>query len=105
MEPILLIHGYSTEGKDNQVEEIYGTLPAELRKLFGNQSINDLNLSSWISLNDGISLNDVSFAMDRGLQEQYPHILKSGFHVIIHSTGALVVRNWIKKFSSKPLSY
>lgn len=35
MEPILLIHGYSTEGKDNIVDMINGTLPAEL-KLFGS---------------------------------------------------------------------
>ena len=102
MEPILLIHGYSTEGKDKTVEKIYGTLPAELRKLFGSNNVRELNLSRWISLNDGIRLDDVSFAMNIALNEEYPHLLESGFHVIIHSTGALVVRNWIKKFSPKP---
>ena len=35
MKPILLIHGYSSEGKNTRVEDIYGTLPAELRKAFG----------------------------------------------------------------------
>jgi hypothetical protein len=102
MKPILLIHGYSTEGKDKTVEKIYGSLPAELRKLFGRNNVKELNLSRWISLNDGILLDDVSFAMNIALNELYPHLLESGFHVIIHSTGALVVRNWIKKFSPKP---
>lgn len=99
MEPILLIHGYSSEGKDKSVEEIYGSLPGDLRDLFGEENVKDLNLSRWLSLNDGIMLDDVSFAMDRALKESLPELLESGFHVIIHSTGALVARNWIKKFN------
>lgn len=102
MLPILLIHGYSTEGKDEKVDKIYGSLPKELKKKFGNQQIKSLNLSRWISLSDGVMLDDVSYAMDRALKSEYPDLLESGFHVIIHSTGALVARNWIKKFSAKP---
>jgi len=102
MEPILLIHGYSSEGKDTRVEDIYGSLPSELRKQFGSDNVKDIDLSRWISLSDGVALDDVSFAMDRALNEKYPDLLKNGFHVIIHSTGALVVRNWIKHFSTKP---
>lgn len=102
MKPILLIHGYSSEGKDSTPKKIYGSLPGELRKLFGKENVRDINLSRWISLSDGITLDDVSFAMDRALKAQHPDMLNSGFHMIIHSTGALVVRNWIKKFSPKP---
>ena len=102
MKPILLIHGYSSEGKDTKVEEIYGTLPAELRKAFGAANVKDLNLSRWISLNDGITLDDVSLAMNRALNARFPKLLSTGFHVIIHSTGALVVRNWIKTYSPQP---
>ncbi len=102
MLPILLIHGYSTEGKDEKVEKIYGSLPKELRKKFTGQQIKSLNLSRWISLSDGVSLDDVSYAMDRALKSEHSELLASGFHVIIHSTGALVVRNWIKKFSPQP---
>ncbi len=102
MKAILLIHGYSTEGKDKKVEEIYGSLPAQLRKVFGAGVVKELNLSRWISLNNGIKLDDVSFAMDRALKSQYRKLLRDGFHVIIHSTGALVVRNWIRLFSPKP---
>jgi hypothetical protein len=40
--------------------------------------------------------------MDRALKAEHSDLLKNGFHVIIHSTGALVVRNWIRKFSPKP---
>lgn len=102
MLPILLIHGYSSEGKDTPAKKIYGHLPKLLRKEFDNDDIKELDLSRWISLSDGVSLDDVSFAMDRALKKDFPHLLESGFHVVIHSTGALVVRNWIKKYSPKP---
>ncbi|MDQ8184889.1 hypothetical protein [Pelagicoccus sp. SDUM812002] len=100
MLPIVLIHGYSSEGADNTAEDIYGALPVSLRKEFGAETL-DINLSRWISLSDGVALDDVSFAMDRALSA-HADTLTDGFHVIIHSTGALVVRNWIKLFSSKP---
>ena len=102
MKPILLIHGYSSEGKNVSVDAIYGTLPDQLKERFGKDKVKDLNLSRWISLNDGISLNDVSLAMDRALKARFPKLLSEGFHVIIHSTGALVVRNWIRNYSQKP---
>ncbi len=102
MEPILLIHGYSSEGKNNSAKEIYGSLPSELRKRYGYKSVFELNLSRWISLNDGITLDDVSYAMDRALRSEYQHLLDTGFNIVIHSTGALVVRNWIKNHSPKP---
>ncbi|MDD1607702.1 MAG: hypothetical protein LUQ18_04250 [Methylococcaceae bacterium] len=104
MLPILLIHGYSSEGSNSTVEEIYGTLPNDLRKEFGDENVLELNLSRWISLNNGITIDDISFAMNRALEQKYPNLLNSGFNVIIHSTGALVVRNWIKNFSGKPSS-
>ena len=102
MDPILLIHGYSSEGKDNTARQIYGSMPSELRKLFGRRVVREINLSRWISLSDGVTLDDVSFAMDRALKAEHADLLAGRFHVIIHSTGALVVRNWIRKFSPKP---
>lgn len=102
MKPILLIHGYSTEGKENTLGEIYGDLPEQLRRWVGPQQVRELNLSRWISLNDGISLDDVALAMERALQADHADLLSSGFHVIVHSTGALVARSWIKKFSPRP---
>jgi hypothetical protein len=103
MKPIVLIHGYSSEGRTNRVEDIYGSLPADLRREFGAGNVLDINLSRWISLSDGIALDDVSFAMERALRSRaFGHLLKSGFHVVVHSTGALVVRNWLRLYSPQP---
>lgn len=114
MDPILFIHGYSSEGRVNTKKEseaqraknikaIYGDLPKLLKEKFGSDKIQTLNLSRWISLDDGVSLDDISFAMQRALQsKEHNHLMLSGFHVVIHSTGALVVRNWIKNYSPFP---
>ena len=103
MQPIVLIHGYSSEGKNTSVEDIYGSLPDDLREEFGPDSLVEIDLARWISLNDGISIDDISFALNRALHSnRFKRLLGSGFHVVIHSTGALVIRNWIRLFSAKP---
>lgn len=102
MKPVLLIHGYSSEGKNNSVKDIYGSLPADLRSALGPENVKELNLSRWISLSDGVRIDDVSYAMDRALRSGFSKLLKDGFHVIVHSTGALVIRNWLKNHSPKP---
>ncbi|NJK90348.1 MAG: hypothetical protein HC904_00055 [Blastochloris sp.] len=102
--PILLIHGYSAESHDSnydQIKNIYGDLASDLQQKMGAQ-IEEIDLSRWISMEDGITLDDVSRALNRALHISKPHLLMSGFHVIVHSTGALVIRNWIRLFSPKP---
>jgi hypothetical protein len=62
----------------------------------------EINLSRYISLDDGITIDDISRALDRALKMDFPKLLQGRFHVIIHSTGALVIRNWLRRFSPKP---
>lgn len=104
MEPIVLIHGYSAEGKDavGEIPKIYGTLPQSLKQIYGKKSVVEINLSRYISLDDGITIDDISRALDRALHVDFPKLLQGRFNVIIHSTGALVIRNWLRKFSPKP---
>ncbi|HLP76422.1 MAG TPA: alpha/beta hydrolase [Candidatus Paceibacterota bacterium] len=104
MEPIVLIHGYSAEGKDaaGEIPKIYGTLPQSLKQIYGRKSVVEINLSRYISLDDGITIDDISRALDRALRTDFSKLLQGRFHVIIHSTGALVIRNWLRKFSPKP---
>ena len=61
-----------------------------------------LILSRYVSLNDSVSVADIARALNRALIEQHPTLLDSGFHVVIHSTGALVIRTWIRLFSPRP---
>lgn len=106
MKPIVLIHGYSAESKETDpvsIESIYGTLPKDLRTIYSDTNIVKIDLSRWISLDDGLTIDDISRAFDMAIRtEEYSQLLKEGFDVIIHSTGALVIRNWLKKFSPAP---
>jgi hypothetical protein len=104
MEPIVLIHGYSAEGKEGaaNIPRIYGTLPQSLKQIYGRKAVVEINLSRYISLDDGITVDDISRALDRALRLEFPKLLQGRFHVIIHSTGALVIRNWLRKFSPRP---
>jgi hypothetical protein len=62
----------------------------------------EIDLSRYVTLNDSVTIQDIAHALDRVLKEQHADLLKSGFHVIIHSTGALVIRTWLRLFSRKP---
>jgi hypothetical protein len=102
MNPLVLIHGYSAEslGTDHKsISDIYGNLPQDLHD---NLQIVEIDLSRYVSLNDAVTIEDIAFALDRVLNDQHADLLKSGFNVIIHSTGALVIRKWVQLFSAKP---
>lgn len=105
MDPIVLIHGYSAESKTStpaSIAGIYGSFPDDLRKLYGNKGVIEIDLSRYVSLEDGISVDDISRALDRPLRQQHPHLLMGRFNVVVHSTGALVIRNWLRRFSTTP---
>ena len=102
MKPIVLIHGYSSESPSpdpTSIANIYGTLPQRLRASY---DVIEVDLSRYVSLNDSVSVADIARGLNRALVEQHPDLLQSGFHVVIHSTGALVIRRWIADFSPKP---
>ncbi len=102
MKSVVLIHGYSAESPTpdhRSIVDIYGNLPQDLHDRF---QIVEIDLSRYISLNDSVTVQDIALALDRVLNQQHPDLLKAGFHVIIHSTGALVIRTWIELFSPKP---
>src|SRR6185312_804299 len=102
MKPIVLIHGYSSGSptpEPSSIENIYGDLPRRLRESY---EVVEVDLSRYVSLNDSVSVADIARALHRALIEQHPQLLESGFHVVIHSTGALVIRTWIRLFSPKP---
>ena len=115
MNPIVFIHGYSAEGptdpkdpkvSDKAIESLYGRLPDLLRTEFNRPRIVKIDLTRYISLEDSISIDDVALALDRALRDRTELVDKKGklkrFSAIVHSTGALVIRNWIRSYASVP---
>ncbi len=97
--PILFVHGYSAEGNSaspQAIRSIYKKLPALLQNRL-QVEVQELNLSRYISLDDSITLDDVSNAMQRALERNFPTFLTGRFDIVTHSTGAIVVRNWLLK--------
>lgn len=91
---LLFIHGYSVNNTDN-----YGELPAAIEAANPSIEADHLNLAKYISFRDEVTLDDISKAMHQALLDYF----EDGgaipeFAVLTHSTGAPVVRNWLRLF-------
>jgi len=104
--PLLLLHGFGAESKtskDESIKKSYEDLTERLKSMHQEFEIHEINLTRWLSLDDGVGLTDVSRAFQRALEDdQYEHLMQTGCDVFTHSTGALVVRDWIRRYSPKP---
>ena len=86
--PLVLIHGYSAEGKDF----------ANLKQALISHGIDskDINICNYISLNNEITIKDIAEGLDRAFRAH--EVLGSEtqeFDCIVHSTGMLVLRAWL----------
>jgi hypothetical protein len=91
--PIVLLHGYSAEGPDFDPwrnvlqEEGYDPLT--------------IHIGDYVTLSNEITIKDIAEGFDRALREQEG--LKNGerFDAIVHSTGSLVIREWLVSYSPR----
>ncbi len=101
--PIVFIHGYGGEGRPAEVRRIYGDLPEVVYHRYGHQRPVVINLSRFLTLEDGVSLWDLAQALHRALRKpEHRHLMESGFNVLVHSTGGLLIRTWLRHFSPRP---
>ena len=86
--PLVLIHGYSAEGRDF----------ANLKQALVARGIDskDINICNYISLNNEITIKDIAEGLDRAFRAH--DVLGNEtqeFDAIVHSTGMLVLRAWL----------
>ena len=87
--PVVLIHGYSDKGVSfegwRQVLIALGAQPVMV------------NVCTYISLNNEVTISDIGEALDRALQYQlnWQDGEPREFDAIVHSTGMLVLRAWL----------
>jgi len=85
---VILIHGWSADSRS--MRSIAALLDAN-----GFETV-DLFLGDYQSTDDDVRISDVALRLDEVIAErQASGELNASFHVIIHSTGALVVRQWL----------
>jgi pimeloyl-ACP methyl ester carboxylesterase len=85
--PIVLVHGYSATGAGFQ------TWSDRLQRA-GGYSADEIDICTYISLNNDISIHDIAEAFNRALRHRWPDETQE-FDAIVHSTGMLVVRAWL----------
>ncbi len=88
--PIIIIHGWS------DTSDSFVALKVALEKATGRPT-EELFLADWISLDDSVSISDVAEAMDRAWTEKGLPRKRRSVDVVVHSTGALVVREWMRR--------
>ena len=86
--PLVLIHGYSAEGKDFE----------SFKQALVSRGIDskDIDICNYISLNNEITIKDIAEGLDRAFRmHQVFGNETQEFDAIVHSTGMLVLRAWL----------
>src|SRR2546425_11333224 len=89
--PLVLIHGYSAEGR-----ELF-TLRAALQAK--GIDAKDINICNYVSLNNEINIKDIAEGLERAFRARN---LVGEFDAIVHSTGMLVLRSWLANDARPP---
>src|SRR3978361_404511 len=93
--PIVIIYGWSDHGSAFQ------PLAQALRTKLG-ASVSQISLAEWESTNDSVTYDDLITQMDLAWSAaelpREPHSVD----VIVHSTGGLVIRDWLLRNFSQP---
>lgn len=85
--PIVLVHGYSDKGKSF---ERWCTLLEE-----AGYDATTIHLGNYVSLSNEISIKDIAEGFDRALRDSPALERGEPFDAVVHSTGMLVVREWL----------
>ena len=89
--PLVIVHGWSDDAGS------FIELGLRLAAALGRQP-EVINLADWVSLNDDVTFIDLAVAMERAWRQMPGHDQPRGHDVLVHSTGALVVREWMTRF-------
>jgi pimeloyl-ACP methyl ester carboxylesterase len=87
--PVLIIHGWSDNSKS------FESLATFLRGQ-GAQVI-DIRLGDYISMRDRVTLYDIGLAMRRALAGAHVNETRYSFDCVVHSTGGLVIREFLRQ--------
>jgi hypothetical protein len=89
---IVLLHGYSDEGKS------FARWAEILRD--AGYPVETIGTCTYKTLTNEVTLKDVAEAFDRALQERVGLDPEEPFDAIVHSTGMLVIRAWLTTYGA-----
>ncbi len=91
--PLVIIHGWSDNFASfkplaNRIADRLKYTPGQIR---------NINLGDYITLDDEVTFDDVVVAMSRAWAREKLPTEPGGTDVIVHSTGGLLVRDWLSR--------
>lgn len=91
--PIVLVHGYSDKGASFE----------RWRQLLlaNGYSPTTIHLANYVSLSNEITIKDIAEGFDRALRERAGLSAHEPFDAIVHSTGMLVIREWLTTYAGR----
>lgn len=97
MKPLLIIHGWSDEA------DSFVALASAIETA-SNRTVLSVFLGNYVSLDDDVQMKDLVNGLQRAWQQQKLPTDTKSIDVIIHSTGGLVIRDWMDThYSAKGL--
>jgi hypothetical protein len=101
--PLVLIHGYSAD--DEAFHPLRDALLANSKLKNMGIDVSYIDICSYISLNNEITIKDIAEGLDRAFrfdpQLNAKHDMQScEFDAIVHSTGMLVLRSWLTNYGT-----
>ena len=89
---LVIIHGWSDNSKSfTKLADYIGELP-------GHGEVHQLFLGDYVSMDDEVTFDDVREAMERAWHDKGLPTAPRSVDIVVHSTGALVVRYWMTCF-------
>jgi hypothetical protein len=89
---LVIIHGWSDSYQS------FKALGRKLQKEGISPEIKHILLGNYVSLDDDVTFNDIAQALNNAWKDAYLPTDPRSVDVIVHSTGALVIRHWMTSF-------
>ena len=89
--PIVILHGWS------DTPESFLPLAKLLREELNTRNVSIITLANYITMQDEVRFDDLVTAMQRAWEDHGLPIAKGSVDAIVHSTGGLVIRDWLQR--------
>ncbi|BAY38450.1 hypothetical protein NIES2111_27970 [Nostoc sp. NIES-2111] len=89
--PIVMLHGYSDTGNT------FKTWVKKFKE--NNYDVKIIHICKYVSLSNEITIDDIAEGLDQALAQKLGD--NRTFDAIVHSTGMLVIRAWLAKYSTQ----
>lgn len=89
--PLILLHGWNDEGSS------FERLAGHLRTRLGAASVQRIAIGDYLSKDDALRFDDLQAALDRAWSAHGLPRDTASVDVIVHSTGGLVIRDWLAR--------